>query len=130
MTATKTISAVTLTHATIGEQKTEWAALIRAAEQDRDARTIRAVGDISRGNGEVELASVYRDILRGAVPLIDSQRQAAYQDYCTSSATTRGSDPAHAIGHGTWVSGPDGSKQETWQAWDRLAKQVAAVCRE
>lgn len=121
-----TTESITLTHATVSGREVSWSALIDAAMQDRANRP-RAIGDITPPNAEHELADAYRHILRSLLPRITAAKNDAYNDYCSSGVTSRGSDAAHAIGHGSWSSGPDGAKQATWYAWRDLESRIASA---
>lgn len=119
------ITAVTLTHAIIGKQSVEWKTLLAAAVQDYQSAEICVAP-----NGDRALADAYRTILRDCLPLAKKARDEAYHKYCTTSVTTRGSDPAHSIGHGSWVTGPDGRLQKEYQDWDALIGRIAKAATQ
>jgi len=125
-----TITKVSLSHATINGQQVAWSDLIAAARQDKDTHIDeKGRREFVGPNSEHDLADAYRAIILGAIPMVGREAKAAYEDYCGSSVTTRGSDAAHAIGHGSWVTGPDGGKQANWYAWDRLAKSLEVAIK-
>ena len=124
----------------IDGQKIHPGVLIAAALQDTDhvqTSAEIAVDTGSRGNlgfrvrpnGESELASRYRDICRELLPIAESRRDAAYADYCGSHVSDRRHDGVHAIGHGSWVSGPDPAKQSRWMAWDQLYRALSIAAK-
>lgn len=119
------IAAVTLTHATIGKQVVEWKTLLAAAVQDYQSAEICIAP-----NGDRALADTYRAILRDCLPLVKMARDEAYNKYCSTSVTTYGSDPAHFIGHGSWITGPDGRFQREYQDWDILIDRIAKAARQ
>lgn len=122
---------VSLTYATIGGRQVEWHELIAAATQDHETRLLIADGSVRPGwrspNGEHSTADAYRDLLRAMLPLIAAAEKAAYELYCSRVATTRGSDPVHLIGYGSWVYGPDGASQAAWYGWKSLRERVTAA---
>lgn len=95
----------------INGKSVKWDVLIAAATQQ-----------------DPELSAAYRAILRDLLPSVSAHQESAYREYCRVGATTRGTDSAHAIGHGSWVSGPDPDRQATWLAWRDLESRIAAAC--
>ena len=118
------IENVSLENAKIDGQNIAWAELFRAAKQDYDSGTIGVPA-----NGDHDLADAYREILRVCLPSVCAAEDAAYRDYCAHGLTTRGSDPIHAMGHGSWVSGPDGERQSTWYSWRTLREKISAAAK-
>lgn len=118
---------VSITYACIGGRQVTWQTLIEAAVQDTVGTERLASGHLAYPNGEHELAEAYRRLLAQQLPAISERELEAYLAYCQSTASTRTADPVHRIGHGSWVSGPDGGRQATWQAWQRLQERVAAA---
>lgn len=119
------ITAVTLTHVTIGEQSVKWEIMLAAAVQDYQSNEICVPP-----NGDRALADAYRSILRDCLPMAKAAADEAYRKYCTTSVTTRGSDPAHSIGHGSWVAGPNGRLQREYQTWDTLIQRIVKAARQ
>lgn len=119
------ITAVSLTHANFGEARHEWETLIAAATQDYQSPKIGV-----RPNGDRDLADAYRSMLRGCLPLISAAKDAAYNEYCSTSVTTRTRSGVHAAGHGSWVTGPDGDLQKAWEDWRSLEERIAKAAKQ
>lgn len=103
--------------------------IILAAVQDTVGAEVMASGSLWRPNSEHELAGRYRSILAELAPKLAKQEAAAYESYCSGTRTTRQSFGIHAVGHGSWVSGPDGYLQAEWHRLKRLHARVLAGSR-
>lgn len=91
-------------------QTVKWTTLLAAATQDDES-----------------LAGVYRDVLSQARPMLARAAEEAYVAYCQSSVTTRTTSGVHAVGHGSWVTGPDGELQSLYLGLREVERQTDAV---
>ncbi len=126
----KKFTSINLDNVTIDGVACTWSDLCRAAVQDHTTDDRDRRGMWLRPNGDTALADAYRQILRDVLPLAKAAEKSSYEAYCGVGVTTRQSSGVHAAGHGSWVSGPDGSRQATWHAWQRLCGKITeAMCQ-
>lgn len=120
------MATMTLRTVEVGGKVVSWQALIEAAVQDTVGSLRLASGHLACPNGAADLGSAYRRLIATLLPDVAARRDAAYRDYCRGgAATARG--PIHAIGHGSWASGPSPERQGNWQAWERLLARLRAA---
>jgi len=77
-------------------------------------------------DADTATAARYRAICRDLLALAIAARDATYDLYCGSAVTTRGGT-VHSLGHGSWVTGPDGCLQAEWSRWSRLTDELSTA---